>query len=85
MVENWSIAPAVPACAGFRKCIARAARPLGFDSLPPAWIQIADVSAASSQSCDRKSKFGLRHAIKHNELYRMTESEFLIFYDPAEH
>ena len=42
----------------------------------PLWIQIIDVFAASSQSCDRKSKFGLRHGIKLSLLYAMTKSEF---------
>ena len=37
----------------------------GLTVYPPR-IQIPDVAAASSQSCDRKSKFGLRHAIKLN-------------------
>jgi hypothetical protein len=37
---------------------------------------LGDVAAASSRSCDRKSKFGLRHAIKLMELYCVTESEF---------
>ena len=41
---------------------ARRAR-AGLTVYPP-WIQIIDVFAASSQSCDRKSKFGLRHGIK---------------------
>jgi hypothetical protein len=56
--------------AGFRKFSekklmhrAPATRPRARDSLPPK-IQIADVVIDSSQSCDRKSKFGLRHAIK---------------------
>ena len=39
----------------------------------PPWIQIIDVFAASSQSCDRKSKIGLRHAIKFDLLYCMTK------------
>jgi hypothetical protein len=44
-----------------KSCTARArcAR-VGLTVYPP-WIQIPDVAAASSQSCDRKSKFGLRH------------------------
>ena len=42
----------------------------------PPRIQIADVAISSSQSCDRKSKFGLRHAINLNQLYCMTKSEF---------
>jgi len=32
----------------------------------PPWIQIRDVAATGSQSCDRKSKFGLRQGIKLN-------------------
>ena len=35
-----------------------------------------DVAAASSRRHHRKSKFGLRHAIKLIELYCMTKSEF---------
>ena len=35
-----------------------------------------DVSAASSRRDHRKSKFGLRHAIKLIELYGVTKSEF---------
>ena len=42
---------------------ARPARPWGLTVYPP-WIQIRDVAAAISQSCDRKSKFGLRHVVK---------------------
>ena len=53
---------------------ARRAR-AGLTVYPP-WIQIRDVVIASSRSCDRKSKFGLRHAIKLIELYCMTKSEF---------
>jgi hypothetical protein len=37
----------------------RGARRAGLTVYPPLW----DVAAASSQSCDRQSKFGLRHAI----------------------
>jgi hypothetical protein len=51
----------------FRKkisCIARARRGRAGLTVYPPWIQIRDVAATSSQSCDRKSKFGLRHAIK---------------------
>jgi hypothetical protein len=68
--------------AGFRKfskkisCIARSRRACAGLTVYPPRIQIADVEAASSQSCDRKSKFGLRHAIELIELYCMTKSEF---------
>jgi hypothetical protein len=41
---------------------ARRAR-AGLTVYPP-WIKIIDVFDTSSQSCDRKSKFGLRHGIK---------------------
>ena len=50
---------------------ARGAR-VGLAVYPP-WIQIRDVAATSSQSCDRKSKFGLRHRIKLNELYTQVQ------------
>ena len=53
-----------------------ARRARGSLTVHPPWIQIRDVSAARSRSCDRKSKFGLRHAIKLNQLYCMTKSEF---------
>ena len=53
---------------------ARRAR-AGLTVYPP-WIQIIDVFAASSQSCDRKSKFGLRHGINLGQLNAMTKSEF---------
>ena len=69
--------------AGFRKFSrkkimhrARARRARAGLTVYPPWIQIADVAATSSQSCDRKSKFGLRHRIKLNELYAVTKSEF---------
>mgnify|MGYP005646991453 CR=1 FL=1 len=48
---------------------------VGLTVYPP-WIRIPDVAMPGSQSCDRKSKFGLRHAIKLIELYCMTKSEF---------
>ena len=59
---------------GKNSCIARARRARAAVYRP--WIRIPDVAATSSQSCDRKSKFGLRHAIKLIELYYMTKSEF---------
>ena len=60
----------------------RAARRAGLTVHPP----LGDVAAASSQSCDRKSKFGLRHDIKLNEPYLgHDEVRILIFDDPAEH
>jgi hypothetical protein len=43
-------------------CSPRSARRAGLTVYPP----LGDVAAASSQSCARKSKFGLRHAIKLN-------------------
>ena len=69
------MAPARRRRAGFRKfsekklCITRARRAREGLTVYPPWIQIADVADASSQSCDRKSKFGLCHAIKLNYLY----------------
>jgi hypothetical protein len=76
------MAPARRPCAGFRKfsgenfCIAcaRSAR-MGLTVYPP-WIQIGDFAASRSQSCDRKSKFGLRQGIKLNLLYALKKSEF---------
>ena len=55
---------------------ARARRGRARETVYPPRIRIPDVAAAGSQSCDRKSKFGLRHAIKLIELYCMTKSEF---------
>jgi hypothetical protein len=40
------------------------------------WNKTRDVAAPSSRRDHRKSKFGLRHAIKLNEPYCMTKSEF---------
>jgi hypothetical protein len=57
-------------------CIARARRARVGLTVFPHWIQIRDVAAAISQSCDRKSKFGLRHDITLSQLYVMTKSEF---------
>jgi hypothetical protein len=81
--RNWRIKPAWRSRAGFRKfskkknsCIARARRGRTRLTVYPPWIQIADVSAATSQSYDRKSKFRLRHAIKLSQLYGVTKSEF---------
>ena len=80
--RNWRIRPARRFRAGFRKfskknsCIARARRGHAGLTVYPPMIQIADVVIDSSQSCDRKSKFGLRHGIKLTELYAMTKSEF---------
>ena len=58
---NHRIAPAQRSCAGFRKfsgggklCIARARRARAGLTVHPPWIQIIDVFAASSQSCDQK-------------------------------
>jgi hypothetical protein len=47
----------------------------------PPWIQIWDVAADSSQSCDRKSQLALllQLALLANEV------RILIFDDPAEH
>ena len=55
---------------------ARARRGRARETVYPPRIRFRDVAAAGSQSCDRKSKFGLRHDIKLNELYVMTKSEF---------
>jgi hypothetical protein len=60
-------------------CIARARHARAGLTVYPPWIQIRDVAAPSSRSgsCDRKSKFGLRHAIKLiDPVYCMTKSEF---------
>ena len=61
---------------GKNSCIARARRGRARKTVYPPMIQIADVVIDSSQSCDRKSKFGLRHAIKLIEIYGVTKSEF---------
>ena len=78
--NDWRIAPARRSRAGFRKFSkkfhasrARAARPRGFTSLPDR-IQIRDVAPARTQSCDRKSKFGLRHAIKLIEAHTISHT-----------
>jgi hypothetical protein len=77
--------------AGFRKfskknsCIARARRARTGLTVYPPWIQIADVSVARTQSCDRKSKFGLRHATEANLALSRDEVRILIFDYPAEH
>jgi hypothetical protein len=63
----------------FRKknsCIARARCGRAGLTVNPPRIQMGDVAAARTHSCDRNSKFGLRHAIKLNYLYCMTKSEF---------
>jgi hypothetical protein len=80
--RNWRIRPARWLRAGFRKfsgkksCIARPRRGRAGLTVYPPMIQIRDVAPASYQWCDRKSKFGLRHAIKLNMLYCITKSEF---------
>ena len=51
-------------------CIARTGRTHAGWTVYPPWIQIADIAIAGSQSCDRKSKFGLRHAKNSIALWR---------------
>ena len=77
MVRSWSLLSSWPErCVEKTACIARARRGRARLTVYPPRIQIAEIAAPSSQSCDRKSKFGLRHAIKLIELYCMTKSEF---------
>ena len=54
---------------------ARAARAgdfVNFRKFSPGTLRLL---TPSTQSCDRKSKFGLRHAIKLNSVYGVTKSE----------
>jgi hypothetical protein len=62
----------------FRKkipCIARAARPRGFDSLPSLDPDPGRCPSRSRRD-HRKSKFGLRQGIKLDLVYALTKSEF---------
>ena len=64
---KWGVVfvdPSSPNFGGGNSCIARARRVRAGLTVYPPWIQIADAAAASSQSCDRKSKFGLRQGMK---------------------
>ena len=61
LLSSWS-----ERCVEKNSCIARARRGRARLTVYPPRIQIAEIAAPSSQSCDRKSKFGLRHAIKLN-------------------
>jgi hypothetical protein len=79
---NRRIAPARRSRAGFRKFSRKKIHASRAHGAPAGvrqftlWIQIADVAPARTQSCDRKSKFGLRYRIKLIDLYTVTKSEF---------
>ena len=63
----------------FRKnnlCIAHARCGRAGLTVYPPRIQIRDVAAPLARRDHRKSEFGLRHAIKLNQLYCVTKSEF---------
>jgi hypothetical protein len=51
-----------------KSCIPRARRPLAGLTVYPPQIQIRDVAIPLARRDHRKSKFGLRHAIKLNNL-----------------
>ena len=80
--QNWRIRPTRRLRAGFRKfsgkksCIARARRGRARLTVYPPRIQIRDVAISIARRDHRKSKFGLRHAIKLTESYGVTKSEF---------
>jgi hypothetical protein len=84
LVGNWRIAPARRVRRGFRKFSggkihtsrARGAPARVWQFTLPGSRSRTLRPLASSQSCDRKSKFGLRHRIKLNSLYTVTKSEF---------
>ena len=57
-------------------CIPRARRGRARETVYPPRIQIRDVAARIARPDHRKSKFGLRHAIKLIELYGVTKSKF---------